>query len=248
MATNETQTHFGYRRVSKASKARLVGEVFDSVAERYDLMNDLMSVGLHRWWKKMAVTMARPRRGERVLDLAGGTGDMTRLLAERVGERGRVTLVDINEAMLRHGRERLLDAGLIVDCVLADAEALCFPDGSFDLICCAFGLRNITDKAKALAQMHRALAPGGRLVILEFSKPRQALTHKIYDAYSFSLLPRLGRWVVGDEDSYRYLVESIRMHPDQQHLEAMLAEAGFTHCRHRNILDGIVAIHMGARS
>lgn len=241
-------THFGFRRVREQSKSRLVGEVFDSVTDRYDLMNDLMSAGLHRWWKRMAVTLARPKRGERVLDLAGGTGDMTRLFAERVGENGRVVLADINESMLRRGRRRLLDAGLIVDCVLTDAETLCFPDNHFDVVCCAFGLRNVTDKAKALSQMRRVLAPGGRVVILEFSKPRQALASKLYDAYSFALLPRLGRWVTGDEDSYRYLVESIRMHPDQRRLEEMLTEAGFDNCRHRNILDGIVAIHLGDRS
>jgi demethylmenaquinone methyltransferase/2-methoxy-6-polyprenyl-1,4-benzoquinol methylase len=239
-------THFGYETVEEGVKAARVREVFRSVAPSYDLMNDLMSGGLHRLWKRFAVTLARPLPGEAVLDVASGSGDLARALARAVGERGVVWQTDINEAMLRIGRQRLLDAGLILPAALADAEALPFASGSFDLVSVAFGLRNMTRKDVALAEMVRVLKPGGRLIVLEFSKVHATLA-KAYDAYSFEVLPRLGRWVAGDEASYRYLAESIRMHPDQTTLAALMEAAGLTRVEYFNLTAGVVAVHKGIK-
>lgn len=240
-------THFGFRTVPLAEKSKLVREVFDSVADRYDLMNDLMSFGIHRLWKQLAVYLSGVRYGERVLDLAGGTGDLTALLQPRVGDKGEVILADINAAMLRRGRDRLIDEGLVTNIryVQADAQALPFADETFDCITIGFGLRNVTDKNKALKSMHRVLKTGGRLLILEFSKPRGEWFGKLYDFYSFNVLPLMGRLVAGDEDSYRYLAESIRMHPDQDALKAMMAKAGFERTEYFNLTLGVVAIHRG---
>ncbi|MDN5937519.1 MAG: bifunctional demethylmenaquinone methyltransferase/2-methoxy-6-polyprenyl-1,4-benzoquinol methylase UbiE [Salinisphaera sp.] len=243
-------TDFGYQRVAPEEKTARVRAVFDSVAQRYDLMNDLMSLGIHRLWKHFAVQLACVAAGERVLDLAGGTGDLAAALAPRVGPRGRVLLSDINAAMLARGRARLADAGVAgnVDVVQANAEALPFASASFDCVTIGFGLRNVTDKAAALAQMQRVLAPGGRALILEFSRPVVPGLGPLYDAYSFTLLPRLGRLVAGDADSYRYLAESIRMHPDQATLRGMMEEAGFVRCGVHNLTGGIVAIHRGFKA
>ena len=242
-------TDFGFERVPRTEKASRVARVFDSVAARYDLMNDLMSAGLHRVWKRAALTMAAVRPGQRVLDLAGGTGDLAAALATRVGPAGRVVLADINAAMLAVGRDRLLDRGLAnnLSWVQADAERLPFPDACFDLVTIAFGLRNVTDKERALAAMLRVLKPGGRLLILEFSRPTHPLVGRLYDQYSFQVLPRLGRLVAGDADSYRYLAESIRMHPDQECLRELMAAAGFSGCSYHNMAGGIVALHIGSK-
>jgi demethylmenaquinone methyltransferase / 2-methoxy-6-polyprenyl-1,4-benzoquinol methylase len=242
-------TDFGYQRVSPEDKARRVRAVFDSVAARYDLMNDLMSAGAHRLWKRYALALANLHAGQRALDVAGGTGDLAAGLARQVGERGLVVLADINAAMLERGRDRLIDAGNArnVLCVQADAERLPFADGSFDCITIGFGLRNVTDKAAALTSMRRALRPGGQLIILEFSQPQVAALKPLYDAYSFRVLPLLGRWVAGDEASYRYLAESIRMHPDQEALLTMMRAAGLEGCRYQNLSGGIVAVHRGYR-
>ena len=247
--TDET-THFGYRTVDRESKASLVGEVFDSVAPSYDVMNDLMSFGIHRLWKRFAIEQTGTRPGQRVLDIAGGTGDLAARLARRVGSGGHVLLADINAAMLRAGRERLVDEGIVgnVDYAQGDAEALPFADDTFDCVTIAFGLRNVTDKARALASMQRVLKPGGRLLVLEFSKPVLPLLARAYDAYSFTALPLLGRLVANDADSYRYLAESIRMHPDQETLSAMFAEAGFERVEHHNMTGGIVALHKGVQA
>jgi len=241
-------THFGYRSVPVDDKARLVRGVFDSVATRYDLMNDLMSAGLHRLWKRRAVEQAAVRPGDCVLDLAGGTGDLAILLARKVGADGRVVLADINAAMLAEGRKRVVDAGIAGNLALAvaDAENLPFADSSFDCITIAFGLRNVTDKPAALRSMHRVLKPGGKLVVLEFSQPLEAL-RPAYDLYSFRVLPLIGRLVANDEDSYQYLAESIRMHPDQEQLLGMMRDAGFERCRYDNLAAGIVALHTGYR-
>jgi len=241
-----SETHFGYRQVDERDKSRRVRAVFDSVAGNYDLMNDLMSLGLHRAWKAYAVALAAPRPGDRVLDVAAGTGDMTRALARRVGPRGCVVHTDINEAMLNAGRDRLLDEGLNLPTALCDAEALPFGAASFDLVCVAFGLRNMTHKEQALREMARVLKPGARLVVLEFSKVAEPL-RKAYDWYSFQVLPRLGSWVASDADSYRYLAESIRMHPSQAELKAMMKAAGFGHVDVHNLSAGVVAIHVGLR-
>lgn len=243
----EDTTHFGFQRVPMRDKQKRVGAVFDSVADRYDVMNDLMSLGIHRLWKRFTIDLAGVRKGERVLDLAGGTGDLTEKLARRVGPSGRVTLSDINAAMLGRGRERLIDRGVAgnVDYVQADAEALPFAEDSFDCITIAFGLRNVTDKDAALRSMYYVLKPGGRLLILEFSKPLLPGLSPLYDQYSFRVLPLLGRMVANDADSYRYLAESIRMHPDQQTLRAMMEEAGFERCQVYNMTGGIVAVHRG---
>jgi demethylmenaquinone methyltransferase/2-methoxy-6-polyprenyl-1,4-benzoquinol methylase len=229
-------THFGFRRVP----------VSDSVADNYDLMNDLMSFGIHRLWKRFAINMAALRPGQQVLDLAGGTGDLTRLMAPLVGSSGQVVLADINAAMLENGRRRLLDKGISgnVSFVLANAEQLPFPDNRFDLATMAFGLRNVTDKQRALDALFRVLKPGGRLLVLEFSRP-VALLKPAYDFYSFRLLPKLGQLIANDAPSYRYLAESIRMHPDQQTLQGMLEQAGFERCDYHNLTGGIVAIHRG---
>jgi len=244
--TSADSTHFGYRSVPADEKAGLVRDVFDSVADRYDVMNDLMSAGLHRLWKRYTVEAAAVRPGQRVLDLAGGTGDLTRQFARRVGSEGLVVLADINAAMLERGRQRLVDAGVAGNLAIAqaDAENLPFADASFDRVSIAFGLRNVTDKEAALSSMHRVLAPGGMALILEFSKPVAPL-RPAYDLYSFNVLPLIGKFVARDEDSYRYLAESIRMHPDQETLLGMMRDAGFERCRYRNLAGGIVALHTG---
>lgn len=243
------ETHFGYQRVPEEEKAARVRGVFDSVATRYDLMNDLMSMGLHRIWKRIAVFIASARPGDRVLDLAGGSGDLTRLLARDVGPTGEVVILDINRSMLEVGRDRLIDAGAIdnVRYVQADAEVLPFPDRSFNVVTMAFGLRNVTHKERALAEMHRVLKPGGTAHVLEFSQVSSPLLSKLYDLYSFRLLPRIGALVAKDEASYRYLAESIRMHPGQEALADMMREAGFERCRFLNLMGGVVALHSGMR-
>ncbi len=244
--TDQT-THFGFRQVPEGEKARLVRSVFDSVAGKYDLMNDLMSLGIHRIWKRIALQLSHVRYGEQVLDLAGGTGDMTALFRERVGDRGRVVLSDINAEMLTRGRDRLIDAGVTggVEFAQIDAEKLPFPDNSFDCVCIAFGLRNVTHKDSALRSMYRVLKPGGRLIVLEFSEVQGALFRKTYDLYSFKLLPLMGKLVANDEESYRYLAESIRMHPNQETLKQMMSEAGFDRCEYFNLTQGVVAVHRG---
>jgi len=239
-------TEFGFQKVAEDEKARKVAEVFDSVASRYDLMNDLMSAGLHRLWKRFAVERSLVRPGERVLDVAGGTGDLTRLFAQRVGPRGTVINTDINGPMLRRGRDRLLDSGLIVPAIQCDAEKLPFPDEYFDCVCVAFGLRNMTHKDAAIAEMRRVLRAGGRLLVLEFSRVWQPLA-PLYDAYSFQVLPRLGKLVTNDADSYRYLAESIRMHPDQETLKTMMQDAGLDRVEYFNLAGGVVALHRGFR-
>ncbi len=239
-------TDFGFQKVAEEEKARKVAEVFDSVASRYDLMNDLMSAGLHRLWKRFAVEQSMVRPGDRVLDVAGGTGDLTRLFAQRAGPRGSVVITDINGPMLRHGRDRLLDSGMILPAIQCDAEKLPFPAAHFDCVCVAFGLRNMTHKDAAIAEMHRVLRPGGRLLVLEFSRVWQPLA-PLYDAYSFQVLPRLGKLVTNDADSYRYLAESIRMHPDQETLKKMMQDAGLERVEYFNLAAGVVALHRGFR-
>ena len=239
-------THFGYQSVDEEDKARRVRGVFDSVASRYDLMNDLMSAGLHRAWKAYTVMVANVQPGQRVLDIAGGTGDLALAFAKKVGPMGQVVHTDINEAMLRTGRDRLLDAGVILPTTVCDAEKLPFPDSHFDLVSVAFGLRNMTHKDAALREMARVLKPGGKLLVLEFSQVAKPL-RKAYDVYSFSVLPRLGRLVAGDADSYRYLAESIRMHPNQQELKALMKSNGFGHVDFHNMAGGVVALHVGIK-
>jgi demethylmenaquinone methyltransferase/2-methoxy-6-polyprenyl-1,4-benzoquinol methylase len=240
-------THFGFEEVAWQDKARRVRGVFDSVAPKYDLMNDLMSGGLHRIWKSFALSQTYLRPGQKALDVAGGTGDLTRGMAAQVGEQGLVVLSDINGSMLSHGRDRLIDAGIVqgVDYVQANAECLPFADSTFDCITIGFGLRNVTDKDAALRSMYRILKPGGQLLILEFSHPTAPGLKPLYDTYSFKVLPVLGRLVANDEGSYRYLAESIRKHPDQETLLAMLKSAGFDQCRYHNLSGGIVALHRG---
>lgn len=239
-------THFGYAQVPEEEKARHVAGVFDSVARRYDLMNDLMSGGLHRLWKRYAVERSLVRPGERVLDVAGGTGDLARLFAERTGENGTVVLTDINHAMLSVGRDRLFDEGVILPVAQCDAERLPFPDATFDCVSVGFGLRNMTRKERALAEMHRVLRAGGRLLVLEFSKIWKPLA-PLYDAYSFQVLPRLGQAVAGDAESYRYLAESIRLHPDQETLKSMMESAGFDEVDYSNLSAGVIALHRGIK-
>lgn len=242
-------THFGYRDVPESEKAGLVAGVFHSVASSYDVMNDLMSMGIHRLWKRFTIELSAARPGHVVLDIAGGTGDLARQFSRIVGEHGRVVLADINESMLRVGRDRLTDQGIVGNMafVQANAERLPFPDNSFDCITISFGLRNVTDKDAALRSMCRVLKPGGRLLVLEFSKTNNPLLTRAYDAYSFSLLPMMGKLVAGDSESYRYLAESIRMHPDQETLEGMMKSAGFVNTAYHNMTGGIVALHKGVK-
>ncbi|GAA5218638.1 bifunctional demethylmenaquinone methyltransferase/2-methoxy-6-polyprenyl-1,4-benzoquinol methylase UbiE [Corallincola platygyrae] len=240
-------THFGFKTVAASEKESLVADVFHSVAAKYDLMNDLMSGGIHRVWKRFTIDCSGIRRGQRVLDLAGGTGDLTARFSRLVGDDGQVVLADINSSMLKVGRDKLRNIGVLgnVSYVQANAEALPFPDNHFDLITIAFGLRNVTDKDKALASMLRVLKPGGRLLVLEFSKPQIKLLSKVYDAYSFHLLPKMGEAVLNDGASYQYLAESIRMHPDQDTLKQMMETQGFEQVNYYNLTGGIVALHRG---
>lgn len=241
-----TDTHFGFKTVDESEKAGRVRGVFDSVASKYDVMNDLMSMGLHRAWKAYAVTVANVREGQKVLDIAGGTGDLARAFAKKVGPSGTVVHTDINEAMLSKGRDRLIDEGVMLPSAVCDAEMLPFADATFDLVTVAFGLRNMTHKERALAEMNRVLKPGARLLVLEFSKVAAPL-EKAYDWYSFNVLPRIGKMVTGDADSYRYLAESIRMHPPQQVLKEMMKTAGFGHVDVHNMSAGVVALHVGIK-
>lgn len=240
------RTHFGYESVHAANKSKRVGRVFDSVARRYDLMNDLMSLGLHRAWKAFAVNMCAARPGQRVLDVAGGSGDLSRALASAVGQSGQVWLTDINGAMLGVGRDRLLDRGVVLPTAQCDAERLPFPDRHFDCVIVGFGLRNMTHKEQALSEMFRVTRPGGRCLVLEFSKVWAPL-EKAYDRYSFEVLPWLGQKVAGDEAAYRYLAESIRMHPDQRTLSRMMEQCGFEDVQYWNLTGGVVALHRGFR-
>lgn len=246
MSDNNT-THFGFRDVPTGEKAKMVRAVFDSVAGKYDVMNDLMSMGVHRIWKRIAVDLAHVRYGERVLDLAGGTGDLTALFRKRVGPKGCVVLSDINAEMLKRGRDRIIDEGAVEPVVYAqiDAEQLPFPDNTFDCISIAFGLRNVTRKDEALRSMYRALKPGGRVIVLEFSEVKGDLLKKAYDIYSFKVLPFLGKLIANDSESYRYLAESIRMHPNQEKLKGMMQGAGFERCEYFDLMQGIVAVHRG---
>ena len=239
-------THFGFESVDERDKARRVRGVFDSVASRYDLMNDLMSAGLHRAWKAYTVMVADVKPGMSVLDIAGGTGDLALAFAPKVGPTGTVVHTDINEAMLGEGRNRLIDDGLALPTVVCDAEALPFPDAHFDRVTVAFGLRNMTHKDRALAQMHRVIKPGGKLLVLEFSKVAKPL-EKVYDWYSFEVLPRMGKLVAGDDASYRYLAESIRMHPDQESLKTLMQQGGFGHVDYHNLTGGVVALHVAIK-
>ncbi len=246
----ESTTHFGYENVRVEEKAKRVAGVFHSVAAKYDVMNDLMSAGVHRIWKRFTIELSSVRKGDSVLDIAGGTGDLTRQFSSLVGPEGRVVLADINDSMLNVGRDKLTDLGVAgnVEYVQADAQYLPFPDNTFDCITIAFGLRNVTDKALALRSMLRVLKPGGRLLVLEFSKPTNPIVEKLYDRYSFSLLPFMGKLVANDADSYRYLAESIRMHPDQDTLKQMMIDAGFEQCRYYNMTGGVVAVHKGSKA
>jgi demethylmenaquinone methyltransferase / 2-methoxy-6-polyprenyl-1,4-benzoquinol methylase len=241
-----SETHFGFQTVDEREKARRVRSVFDSVAPSYDVMNDLMSLGLHRAWKAYTVLVADLKPGQRVLDIAGGTGDLAQAFARKVGATGMVVHTDINASMLRVGRDRLLDAGLVLPTVVCDAEKLPFAKDSFDRVSVGFGLRNMTHKDKALAEMFRVLKPGGKLLVLEFSKVARPL-EKAYDWYSFNVLPRLGRFIARDEASYRYLAESIRMHPGQEELKAMMKMAGFGHVDYHNLTVGVAALHVGIK-
>ncbi len=239
-------THFGFQTVDEQEKAKHVRSVFDSVAPKYDVMNDLMSAGLHRVWKRYTITLANPQPGHQVLDIAGGTGDLSRAFAQRVGPTGRVVHTDINEAMLREGRNRLLDEGLVLPTMVCDAEKLPFADNSFDIVSVAFGLRNMTHKDQALGEMRRVLKPGGKLLVLEFSRVAKPL-EKAYDWYSFNVLPKLGQLVAGDAHSYQYLAESIRMHPGQEELRQLMKSVGFGHVDVHNLSAGVVALHLGIK-
>ena len=239
-------THFGFKSVDEREKAQHVRSVFDSVAPSYDVMNDLMSAGLHRVWKRYTLTVANPQPGDQVLDIAGGTGDLSLAFAKKVGPTGRVVHTDINEAMLREGRNRLLDLGVVLPTLVCDAEQLPFESNAFDFVSVAFGLRNMTHKDQALAEMQRVLKPGGKLLVLEFSRVAKPL-EKAYDWYSFNILPKLGKLVANDEDSYRYLAESIRMHPGQEELRQLMKAAGFGHVDVHNLSAGVVALHLGIK-
>ncbi len=247
--SDDDKTHFGYKQVEEKDKAGLVAGVFHSVASRYDLMNDLMSGGVHRIWKRFTIEVSAVRPGNRVLDVAGGTGDLTAKFSELVGQEGEVILSDINESMLKVGRDKLIDSGFHsnIDFVQANAECLPFPENHFDVVSIAFGLRNVTDKDQALRSMLRVLKPGGRLLVLEFSKPGNDLLNQAYDTYSFKVLPVLGKLVAGDSESYQYLAESIRMHPDQETLREMMENAGFSRSEFFNMTGGIVALHRGVK-
>ena len=238
------RTDFGFSEVDENAKAGKVADVFHSVANRYDVMNDFMSAGMHRLWKRFAVRLAALKPNERLLDLAGGSGDLVKLFSKNIGAQGEMWLTDINASMLKVGRDRLLDAGVLCPALLCDAEKLPFPSNYFDLVTCAFGLRNMTHKDRALAEMRRVLRPGGRAIVLEFSKVWEPL-RPAYDAYSFNVLPVLGKYVARDEASYRYLAESIRMHPDQETLKAMMVEAGLAKVDYFNLTAGVVAVHRG---
>ena len=248
MADNKT-THFGYKTVDAQDKVKMVAGVFHSVAAKYDLMNDLMSGGVHRLWKRFTIELSGVRNGNAVLDIAGGTGDLAAKFSRLVGPSGRVVLADINDSMLTVGREKLTNKGIVgnIEYVQANAECLPFPDNSFDCITIAFGLRNVTDKDAALRSMNRVLKPGGRLLVLEFSKPVNTVIGKLYDRYSFDILPKMGQLVANDEESYRYLAESIRMHPDQETLKGMMSDAGFVDVRYHNMTAGVVAVHRGVK-
>ncbi|RUO34206.1 bifunctional demethylmenaquinone methyltransferase/2-methoxy-6-polyprenyl-1,4-benzoquinol methylase UbiE [Aliidiomarina sanyensis] len=247
MKKHDDSTHFGFKTVAKDEKANMVAGVFHSVAGKYDLMNDVMSFGIHRLWKRFTIDCSGVRRGQKVLDLAGGTGDLAAKFSRMVGPTGEVVLADINDSMLKVGRDKLRDMGIVgnVKYVQADAEKLPFPDDTFDCITIAFGLRNVTDKDAALRSMLRVLKPGGRLLVLEFSKPVLEPLSKAYDMYSFHIMPRMGEWIANDKDSYQYLAESIRMHPDQDTLKDMMEEAGFGSVEYHNLTGGIVALHRG---
>lgn len=245
--TSEQNTHFGFKTVAETEKAKKVAEVFHSVANKYDLMNDVMSAGLHRSWKRFAVSISGINPGDKVLDIAGGSGDLSKLFAQKVGPEGQVILTDINASMLGVGRDRMLDAGLNVPAMQCDAEKLPFPDQYFDCVIVAFGLRNMTHKDKALAEMQRVLKVGGRLLVLEFSKVWQPLS-KAYDVYSFKLLPLMGKLLAKDADSYQYLAESIRMHPDQETLKQMMVDAGLSKVDYYNLAAGVVALHKGYKT
>lgn len=240
-------THFGYREVPENEKVNLVKEVFRSVAPKYDLMNDVMSFGMHRLWKRFTIQQAALRPGQVLLDVASGTGDLAKAFAKIVGPTGKVIMTDINDAMLQVGRERLEDAGIMgnVECVIADAENLPFPDNHVDCITISFGLRNVTNKLNALKSMYRVLKPGGKLLILEFSHPENPILNKLYDVYSFNVIPKMGELITNDKESYQYLVESIRMHPNQETLKSMMQEAGFEDVDYHNLNGGIVALHKG---
>ena len=247
--SEQNKTHFGYKEVDKDAKAGLVAGVFHSVASRYDLMNDLMSAGIHRLWKRFTIELSGVRAGHSVLDIAGGTGDLAAKFAEIVGAEGLVVLADINDSMLNVGRDKLIDKGVLEGLTFAQADAqyLPFADNSFDCITIAFGLRNVTYKSLALSSMLRVLKPGGRLLVLEFSKPTNPLLGKVYDAYSFNVLPRLGQLIAGDAESYQYLAESIRVHPDQETLKDVMSDSGFEQCEFFNMTGGIVALHRGLK-
>lgn len=251
MTTEHSQSKktidFGFSEVPLEEKVKKVKGVFDSVAGNYDIMNDVMSFGIHRLWKRHAIELSGIRPGNVVLDLAGGTGDLTKAFAKRVGKTGRVVLADINESMVRVGRDRLTNEGVIgnVNYTITNAEALTYPDNTFDLVTISFGLRNVTNKDKALAEIYRVLKPGGQLMVLEFSKVTQPLLAKAYDFYSFNILPKMGKLIADDEDSYQYLAESIRMHPDQETLKQMMLDAGFDKAEYLNMSEGIVALHRG---
>jgi demethylmenaquinone methyltransferase / 2-methoxy-6-polyprenyl-1,4-benzoquinol methylase len=249
-SSQDSTTHFGFEQVAEHEKASKVGDVFDSVASQYDLMNDAMSMGVHRLWKRSAILMALLRPGDKVLDLASGTGDLAMLASDRVGPSGKVWVTDINRAMLLEGRNHLLDRGYVgnTEFLQVDAEALPFKSGSFDCVMMGFGLRNVTHKQKVLDEMHRVLVPGGRALVLEFSKTKGRWLSAFYDWYSFNVLPQLGGVLAGDKASYQYLVESIRMHPDQETLKGMFADAGFDRCQYHDFSGGIVALHQGVKT